>query len=108
MLFSDYKKHNFKEVNPKLLWEYDLSDFDYQDMRNIVVQRVIERGWPDDFYAILNLYGEEGVQLTDFILVGGTALALQVGHRDSIDLDLFTKHPFDASELDRYLSSFLK
>ena len=46
-------------------------------------------------------------QLTDFILVGGTALALQVGHRDSIDLDLFTKHPFDASELDRYLSSFL-
>ena len=62
MLFSDYKKHNFKEVNPKLLWEYDLSDFDYQDMRNIVVQRVIERGWPDDFYAILNLYGEEGVK----------------------------------------------
>ena len=42
-------------------------------------------------------------QLTDFILVGGTALALQVGHRDSIDLDMFTKHPFDASELDRYL-----
>ena len=62
MLFSDYKKHNFKEVNPKLLWEYDLSDFDYQDMRNVVVQRVIERGWPDDFYAILNLYGEEGVK----------------------------------------------
>ena len=62
MLFSDYKKHNFKELNPKLLWEYDLSDFDYQDMRNVVVQRVIERGWPDDFYAILNLYGEEGVK----------------------------------------------
>ncbi len=62
MLFSDYKKHNLKELNPKLLWEYDLSDFDYQDMRNVVVERVIERGWPDDFYAILNLYGEQGVK----------------------------------------------
>ncbi len=62
MLFSDYTKHNIKEVNPKLLWEYDLTDFDYQDMRNVVVQRVIERGWPEDFYAILNLYGEQGVR----------------------------------------------
>ncbi|MDR0546381.1 MAG: nucleotidyl transferase AbiEii/AbiGii toxin family protein [Dysgonamonadaceae bacterium] len=28
--------------------------------------------------------------LNDFILVGGTALALQLGHRESIDIDLFT------------------
>jgi hypothetical protein len=28
--------------------------------------------------------------LTDFNLVGGTALALQIGHRLSVDLDLFT------------------
>jgi hypothetical protein len=27
----------------------------------------------------------------DFILVGGTALALQIGHRNSIDIDLFGK-----------------
>ncbi|GHU69924.1 hypothetical protein FACS189413_09550 [Bacteroidia bacterium] len=26
----------------------------------------------------------------DFVLVGGTALALQLGHRESIDIDLFT------------------
>ncbi len=26
---------------------------------------------------------------SDFILVGGTALALQIGHRDSIDIDMF-------------------
>jgi len=61
MLFSDYKYHDKREVNPSLLWEYDLTDFDYQDMRKVVVQRVIERGWPDDFYAIFNLYGEDGV-----------------------------------------------
>ena len=56
MLFVDYKKHDIKEVNPRLFWEYDLSDLNYQDMRNVVVERVIERGWTDDFYAILNLY----------------------------------------------------
>jgi hypothetical protein len=30
-------------------------------MRNIAVQRVVERGWPEDWHAILNLYGESGV-----------------------------------------------
>lgn len=28
--------------------------------------------------------------LSDFNLAGGTALALQIGHRISVDLDLFT------------------
>lgn len=26
---------------------------------------------------------------SDFVLVGGTALALQMGHRNSVDIDLF-------------------
>jgi len=59
---SDYKKHPEAEINPALLWEYDLSDFDFQQMRNVVVQRVIERGWPNDWYAALNLYGEKGMK----------------------------------------------
>jgi hypothetical protein len=59
--FSDYKQHPITEVKPSLLWEYDLTEFDYQAMRRVVVQRVIERGWPDDFYAIFNLYGEDEV-----------------------------------------------
>lgn len=37
--------------------------------------------------------------LRSFYLVGGTSLALQLGHRVSIDLDLFTTEPFDKSEL---------
>lgn len=37
--------------------------------------------------------------LDQFSLVGGTALALQLGHRLSIDLDLFTLLPFDKNEL---------
>jgi hypothetical protein len=38
-------------------------------------------------------------RLNDFILVGGTALALTIGHRRSIDIDLFTPNSFDASNL---------
>jgi hypothetical protein len=32
-------------------------------------------------------------------LVGGTSLALQLGHRKSIDLDLFSLQPFDANTI---------
>jgi predicted nucleotidyltransferase component of viral defense system len=34
-------------------------------------------------------------ELQEFYLVGGTALALQIGHRFSIDLDLFNHKDFD-------------
>ena len=37
--------------------------------------------------------------LEPFFLVGGTALALQLGHRKSIDLDLFTPELFNNSSL---------
>ncbi len=37
--------------------------------------------------------------LNDFVLVGGTALALQIAHRDSVDLDLFCKESFNAASL---------
>lgn len=37
--------------------------------------------------------------LSDFNLVGGTALALQIGHRISIDLDLFTDKEFNPYEI---------
>lgn len=34
-----------------------------------------------------------------FALAGGTSLALQIGHRKSIDLDLFTREAFSIEEL---------
>lgn len=37
--------------------------------------------------------------LNDFFLVGGTALALQLGHRVSVDLDLFTRKEFDCENI---------
>lgn len=38
-------------------------------------------------------------ELETFNLVGGTSLALQIGHRKSIDLDLFTDTAFDLEAL---------
>lgn len=37
--------------------------------------------------------------LKDFHLAGGTSLALQIGHRISIDLDLFSQNDFDTNYL---------
>jgi hypothetical protein len=42
---------------------------------------------------------------SEFSLVGGTALALLIGHRKSIDIDLFTTHAFNAAAIANYLLS---
>lgn len=84
MYFDDYKNFPDATLNPKLLWEYRLSEFDYQDMRNVVVQRVIERGWPSDWYFILNCYGIEGVK----------EAIKNIGYLNDKDMN-FVSHQFD-------------
>ena len=42
--------------------------------------------------------------LKGFYLVGGTALALQIGHRTSIDIDLFSNFGFNTAQLLENLS----
>jgi hypothetical protein len=42
-------------------------------------------------------------ELNNFVLVGGTALALQLGHRKSIDIDLFSERAFDAPRIAGHL-----
>jgi hypothetical protein len=44
-------------------------------------------------------------ELNDFYLVGGTALALHLGHRNSIDIDLFSKLDFDTEKIVNLLQS---
>lgn len=61
MFFYKYIYHPEATVNPALLWEYDYSTFDWDKMRQKVVERVVERGDYSDWYAILNKYGVEGV-----------------------------------------------
>ena len=44
----------------------------------------------------------------DFRLVGGTSLSLQVGDRESVDLDLFTDSPYESNDfrvIDTYLDN---
>lgn len=44
----------------------------------------------------------------DFGLVGGTAIALHLGHRRSIDFDLFSKKEFDNQKIRRKIIKFSK
>lgn len=55
-----------------------------------------------------SLLNELGPRLCDkgFFLVGGTALAIHLGHRLSIDLDFFTRDPFDVEHIIASLSGF--
>jgi len=48
-MFTDWKERkDIKDtISKSLLWEYDLTNFDWDDMKTVVVQRVIERGWSD-------------------------------------------------------------
>lgn len=47
-------------------------------------------------------------ELKEFYLVGGTALALQLGYRNSIDIDLFTTKEFDDNALFEIITSEYK
>ncbi|PZR27328.1 MAG: hypothetical protein DI535_10905 [Citrobacter freundii] len=49
----------------------------------------------------------EAPELASFRLVGGTALSLHLGHRISVDLDLFTDAPYESIDFDK-IEDFLK
>src|SRR5690606_15234287 len=50
----------------------------------------------------------ESSALTKFRLVGGTSLSLQIGHRISVDIDLFIDAPYgsiDFNEIDDFIEN---
>jgi hypothetical protein len=51
--------------------------------------------------AQLALWPELASVPKDFVLYGGTALALRLGHRTSVDFDLFSSEPLDHRGLER-------
>lgn len=57
---------------------------------------------PETFECLLKL--QRDPILEAFFLVGGTALALHIGHRLSIDLDFFSTVSFDTQQLETHLS----
>ena len=46
--------------------------------------------------------------LSDFNLIEGTALSLRLGHRKSVDLDLFTEVDFDRAAMHNQLLNYFK
>lgn len=42
---------------------------------------------------------------SQFALAGGTSLALQIGHRMSVDLDIFSQTPFSTEDLNKELNA---
>lgn len=57
--------------------------------------------------AQLRLWPELGEVSPDFVLYGGTAIALHLGHRGSEDFDFFSHRPFQVEELRKQIP-FLK
>jgi predicted nucleotidyltransferase component of viral defense system len=56
-------------------------------------------------YTLLQQLFEINFIREKFALAGGTSLALQIGHRKSIDLDLFSPSEFNVKELEIILTS---
>lgn len=64
----------------------------------MAVTKLIKKAVSDDVLALLHRIMLDPA-FDDFYLVGGTALALQIGHRISIDIDLFTGKIFDTDQI---------
>ncbi len=52
-------------IRKHLLWEYDWEHFDYSRMAVVVIERVIERGTPDEWQQIVDYYGIEKIFKVD-------------------------------------------
>ena len=48
-------------INPALLWEYDLTTFDYEKSYKIVIERVLQRGNLDEWREMVSLYSKEQI-----------------------------------------------
>lgn len=45
-------------ISPHLLWEYDLDSFDFDQSKEIVIERVIQRGNLKDWQVVFKVYGK--------------------------------------------------
>ena len=58
MIFDDWKeKSEGLRIREKLFWECNMDAFNWHESRGFVMQRIVERGIMNDFYAAFRLYG---------------------------------------------------
>ena len=65
MFFDDWKEHKKEVISKTILWEYDTNSvkWNWNKMAPIVLQRVLEYGRPEDYYAVYQLYnGKENLR----------------------------------------------
>ena len=48
-------------INSALLWEYDLTTFNYQKSYKIVIERVLQRGNLNEWREMVSLYSKEQI-----------------------------------------------
>jgi len=66
---------------------------------------MFEQTLPKTTRHYLDLLAQKGISQA-FYLGGGTAIALRLGHRVSVDLDFFTPESFDVNDLESELQRF--
>ncbi|HMQ60670.1 MAG TPA: hypothetical protein PKE06_08380 [Flavilitoribacter sp.] len=50
-------KRSVPVIRRHLLWEYDWKEIDFSNLATVVIERVIERGTPEEWQEIVNFYG---------------------------------------------------
>lgn len=60
---------------------------------------------PATYRILLDLFDAAFIK-DKFALAGGTSLALQLGHRNSIDLDFFSPEPILTDELEKEITEY--
>lgn len=68
----------------------------------MAINKLFKKAVPDNVFQLLNKLMLDPV-FDSFYLVGGTALALQIGHRISIDIDLFNDKSFNTGQISEHL-----
>jgi len=73
----------------------------------LAINKFVKKAVPDDVLQLLRKVMLDPV-FDRFYLVGGTALALQIGHRISIDIGLFNGESFDTVQISEHLCNAYK
>ena len=55
-IFRDYVPGH-REINSVLLWDMDIDKYDFEKGYKLAIQRTIERGLEEDYYAAFDRYG---------------------------------------------------
>ena len=74
-------------INTALLWEYDLTTFNYEKSYKIVIERVLQRGNLNEWREMVSLYTKEQIlEVIDW--------SAQLDERDKIFSKLFLTSGF--------------